>query len=105
MASIAKKFLIASLIYFILGLMAQAVAVFDLWLGFNPLAYTTVIATERILLVGWLSQLALALIYDRWLVPARLEPLPAATSGPEHRKTTSHFVRIITRPMPLTTGS
>lgn len=83
MASIAKKFFIASLIYFILGLIAQAVAVFDLWLGFNPLAYTVVIATEQILLIGWLSQLALALIYDRWLTPARLESLSATASNPK----------------------
>lgn len=76
MTPIAKRFLIASLIYFMLGLMAQAVAAFDLWLGFNPLAYTTVIATEQILLVGWLSQVALALIYDRWLGPVK-----RATSG------------------------
>ena len=81
MASIAKRFFIASLIYFILGLMAQAIAVFDLWLGFNPLAYTTVTATEQLLLVGWLSQLALALIYDRWLAPATLGPSPATASG------------------------
>lgn len=83
MASIAKKFFVASLIYFILGLVAQAVVGFDLWLGFNPLAYTTVTATEQILLIGWLSQLALALIYDRWLAPTRLESLSATTPNPK----------------------
>lgn len=77
MSPIAKKFFIASLIYLILGLIAQAVAVFDVWLGFNPLAYTAVTATEQILLVGWLTQVALALIYDRWLLPV---PEPATTA-------------------------
>jgi hypothetical protein len=73
MTPIAKKFFVASLVYFIFGLVAQAVAVFDVWLGFNPLAYTTVTATTQVLLVGWLTQVALALIYDRWLTPAELE--------------------------------
>ena len=81
MASIAKKFFVASLIYFILGLIAQAVIVFDLWLGFNPLAYTTATATQQILLVGWLSQLGLALIYDRWLVPAQSRSLLTVDSN------------------------
>ncbi len=69
MSPIAKKFFIASLVYFILGLLAQTVAVFDVWLGFNPLAYTTATAAGQILFVGWLTQLALALVYDRWLSP------------------------------------
>jgi hypothetical protein len=63
MSPIVKKFLISSLIYFVLGLLAQAVNVFDIWLGFNPLAYTAVTATMQLLLVGWLTQLGLALIY------------------------------------------
>lgn len=67
MSSTAKKFFIASLIYFVFGLLAQAITVFDTWLGFNPLAYTTITTTEQIFLIGWLSQVALALVYDRWL--------------------------------------
>jgi len=57
----------AALIYLVLGLLAQAVMVFDVWLGFNPLAYTAITATTQILLLGWLTQLGLALIYERWL--------------------------------------
>ena len=67
MSSIARKFFKASLVYFILGLVVQAVAGFDLWLGFNPLAYTAIVAIEKILFLGWLTQLGLALVYDRWL--------------------------------------
>jgi hypothetical protein len=70
MSSMIRKFFIASLVYLVLGLLAQAVTVFDVWLGFNPLAYTAVAATEQMLLVGWLTQLGLALAYDRWLLPA-----------------------------------
>ena len=70
MSSIARKFFKASLVYFGLGLMAQVVAGFDLWLGFNPLAYTAIVAIEKILLLGWLTQLGLALVYDRWLQPS-----------------------------------
>ena len=69
MSPIVKKFLISSLIYFVLGLLAQVVNVFDVWLGFNPLAYTAVTATMQLLLVGWLTQLGLALIYAGWLTP------------------------------------
>jgi hypothetical protein len=68
MAIIAKRFLVASFIYLVLGLVAQTGAVFDVWLGFNPLAYTSVAATQQLLLMGWLTQAALAVIYDRWLV-------------------------------------
>jgi hypothetical protein len=67
MSAIVKKFLGAALLYFILGLLVQTVTVFDIWLGFNPLTYTTATAAGQILLVGWLTQLALALVYDRWL--------------------------------------
>jgi hypothetical protein len=70
MSSITRKFFTASLIYFLLGLLSQAVTIFDVWLGFNPLAYTAVSAVAQIFLVGWLSQLALALIYELWLLPA-----------------------------------
>jgi hypothetical protein len=70
MSSIARKFFKASLVYFILGLTVQMVAGFDLWLGFNPLAYTAIVAIEKILLLGWLAQLGLALVYDRWLQPS-----------------------------------
>jgi hypothetical protein len=71
MSPIAQRFLIASLVYLMLGLLAQTVTVFDLWLGFNPLAYTAVSATMQLLLLGWLTQLGLALVYDRWLRPVR----------------------------------
>ena len=54
MSPVAQKFFKASLIYLALGLLAQTVAVFDIWLGFNPLAYTAIIATQQILLLGWL---------------------------------------------------
>jgi len=70
MTSIAEKFFVASLIYLLLGLFAQTIILFDVWLGFNPLAYTAMAATKQILLVGWLTQLALAIVYDRWLVLA-----------------------------------
>lgn len=63
----AKCFFISALIYFVLGLLAQVIAVLDVSLGFNPLAYTAITATEQIFFVGWLSQIALAVIYDRWL--------------------------------------
>jgi hypothetical protein len=69
MSSIAKNFLGAALIYLLLGLLAQAVNVFDVWLGFNPLTFTALAATRELLLLGWLTQLGLALVYDRWLLP------------------------------------
>lgn len=70
MLPIVKKFFTAALIYLALGLLAQAVSVFDVWLGFNPLAYTAIAATQQLFLLGWLTQLGLALVYDRWLSPS-----------------------------------
>jgi hypothetical protein len=67
MSPIIKKFFTAALIYLVLGLLAQTVSVLDTWLGFNPLAYTATATTQQILLLGWLTQLGLALVYDRWL--------------------------------------
>ncbi|MBE7470310.1 MAG: hypothetical protein DPW09_32230 [Anaerolineae bacterium] len=65
MSPVAKKFFTAALIYLLLGLLAQAVVLFDGWLGFNPLAYTASAATQQIFLLGWLTQLGLALLYER----------------------------------------
>jgi hypothetical protein len=81
MTSIVKRFLVASFIYLLLGLIVQTVTVLDAWFGFNPFAYTAATATLQILLVGWLTQAALALIYDRWLVPPGAAEI-SATSGP-----------------------
>lgn len=67
MSPIVKKFLAAALIYLALGLLAQTVSVLDVWLGFNPLAYTAATATQQLFLLGWLTQLGMALVYDRWL--------------------------------------
>ncbi len=78
MPSIAKKFFTASLIYLMLGLLSQVVAVFDVWLGFNPLAYTAMAATEQTFLLGWLTQLGLGLVYGRWLSPPE-RPISSAT--------------------------
>jgi hypothetical protein len=69
MAPLARKFFVAALVYLLLGLLAQAITVFDAWLGFNPLAYTAIAATQQTLLLGWLTQLGLALVYDRWPAP------------------------------------
>jgi hypothetical protein len=62
----AQLFLVTALIYLGLGLVLQAVALFDVWLGFNPLAYTSVGSTIQTLLIGWLTQALMALIHE-WL--------------------------------------
>ena len=80
MSPVAQKFFKASLIYLTLGLVVQAVAVFDVWLGFNPLAYTAITATQQILLLGWLTQLGLALVYDHWLCPLQPKTMPTANT-------------------------
>ncbi len=82
MMPIVKKFLTASLFYLGVGLLAQAVTVFDAWLGFNPLAYTAGVAAGQILLLGWLTQLGLALAYDRWILQPQQVQSPTATNHP-----------------------
>jgi hypothetical protein len=69
---VAKLFLVTALIYLGLGLVLHAIAMFDVWLGFNPLAYTSVSSTMQVLLVGWLTQSAMGLLYDRLVKSARL---------------------------------
>ena len=56
MSKAARWFLTAALAYLGLGLALNAVAMADVWLGFNPLAYTSVGSTIQALLIGWLSQ-------------------------------------------------
>jgi len=68
----AQLFLVTSLVYLGLGLVLQVVAMFDVWLGFNPLAYTSVGSTMQMLLIGWLTQSVMALLYDRLVDSARL---------------------------------
>lgn len=72
MSRYAQLFLVTALVYLGLGLALQAVALFDVWLGFNPLAYTSVGSTIQTLLIGWLTQSLMALIHE-WLgKPLRL---------------------------------
>jgi hypothetical protein len=71
-AKTAKLFLVTALIYLGLGLVLYAIAMFDVWLGFNPLAYTSVGSTMQMLLVGWLTQSAMGLLYDRLVKSPRL---------------------------------
>jgi hypothetical protein len=61
----ARRFLITALVYLGLGLVLQAIGMFDVWLGFNPLSYTSVGSTLQSLLIGWLSQSVIALLYER----------------------------------------
>jgi hypothetical protein len=68
----AQLFLVTALVYLVLGLVLHMVAMFDVWLGFNPLAYTSVNATVQVLLIGWLSQSVMGLIYDRLVRSPRL---------------------------------
>lgn len=64
MSKSAQLFLVTALAYLGLGLILHAIAMFDIWLGFNPLAYTSVGATMQALLIGWLTQSAMALLYQ-----------------------------------------
>lgn len=82
MLSIVRWFFMASLIYLLLGLLAQLVTIFDVWLGFNPLAYTAMAATTQIFLLGWLSQLGLALIYAHGLESKQPQSAPPLTRSP-----------------------
>ena len=65
MSKSARRFLVTALVYLGLGLVLQAIGMFDVWLGFNPLAYTSVGSTMQSLLIGWLTQSMIALMYDR----------------------------------------
>ncbi len=65
MSKAARLFIITALVYLGLGFVLHAVAMADAWLGFNPLAYTSVGSTMQTLLIGWLSQSVMGLLYDQ----------------------------------------
>jgi hypothetical protein len=67
-----QLFLITALVYLALGLLLHAVGMFDVWLGFNPLAYTSLGSMMQMLLIGWLTQSTMALLYDRLVGSPRL---------------------------------
>jgi hypothetical protein len=67
----ARWFLTTALVYLGLGLALNAAGLADVWLGFNPLAYTSVGSTLQALLVGWLSQAVMGLLYDRLVASPR----------------------------------
>ncbi len=71
MSQAARRFLITALVYLVLGLALNAAALADVWLGFNPLAYTSVGSTLQALLLGWLSQAVMGLLYDRLVTSPR----------------------------------
>ena len=71
MSKAARWFLTTALVYLGLGLALNAAALADVWLGFNPLAYTSVGSTLQALLVGWLSQAMIGLLYDRLVTSPR----------------------------------
>jgi hypothetical protein len=71
----ARWFLAIALVYLVLGLALNAAALADVWLGFNPLAYTSVGSTLQALLVGWLSQAVMGLLYDRLVTSPRWAPV------------------------------
>jgi hypothetical protein len=72
MSKSAQLFLVTALVYLGLGLILHAIAMFDVWLGFNPLAYTSVGATMQALLIGWLTQSAMALLYQQLVKSPRM---------------------------------
>ena len=72
MSKAARWFLTTALVYVGLWLALNAAALADVWLGFNPLAYTSVGSTLQALLVGWLSQAVMGLLYDRLVTSPRL---------------------------------
>ena len=71
MSKAARWFLTTALVYLGLGLALNAAGLADVWLGFNPLAYTSVGSTLQELLVGWLSQAVMGLLYDRLVTSPR----------------------------------
>ena len=73
MSKSVQLFLITALVYLALGLLLHAVGMFDVWLGFNPLAYTSVGSTmQMLLIVGWLTKSTMVLLYDRFVESPRL---------------------------------
>jgi len=69
--SVSRLFLVSAAAYLLLGLALQAGQLTDLWLGLNPLAYTATSVIAQVLLIGWLSQAAMGLLYGSVIVLQR----------------------------------
>lgn len=67
----SRLFIRASLVYMVIGFALLAGAMLDLWLGFNPLAYTAMGGTMLSLVVGWLGQCAMGVLYGLRAEPPR----------------------------------
>lgn len=60
---VSCRFLVAALVYLLLGLMVQTVHMADLTLGLSPLNHTTTSLVLQLLLVGWLTQAVVGMLY------------------------------------------
>jgi hypothetical protein len=58
--------------YLLLGLVLSAAQQADMWLGFNPLIYTSTSVIVQVLLVGWLSQAVIGLLYGGTVASPRV---------------------------------
>ena len=55
----------------LLGLVLLAAQLTDMWLGFNPLIFTSTSVIAQVLLVGWLSQAVIGLLYGGMVASPR----------------------------------
>ncbi len=66
-----RIFLASAAVNLVLGLTLQAAHMADLWMGLNPLAYTSDRVIAQVLLVGWLSQAVIGLLYGSVIASPR----------------------------------
>ena len=67
MPPIARSFVKASFVYFIVAFLLGALMMLDQWLGFSRWLRVVYVSQLHLLVVGWITQLAIGVAY--WMFP------------------------------------
>ncbi len=71
MPPLARTFIKASFFYFVAAFLLGALMMLEQWLGFSRWLRTVYLSQLHLLMVGWISQLALGVAY--WILPRFLK--------------------------------
>ena len=77
MPPLARTFVKAAFVYFIVAFLLGALVVLERWLGFSRWLRTVYLGQVHLLMVGWITQLAIGVAY--WMFPRflrRQDPRP-----------------------------
>jgi hypothetical protein len=81
MPDLARTYIKASFVYFVVAFVLGAMIMLDRWLGFSRWLRVVYISQLHLLMVGWITQLAIGVAY--WMFPRFLKEKDARGRGSE----------------------